>query len=793
MKKSLLFFTILILALFLFIRCDNPPTSVDPIETSITGRVIDQESNEPLSGVSISTVPTTNSVTTDNNGNYSLLSINPGDYTVTGKKSGYINNSVNVVADEGKEKIADMVLAEIKPELVVTPSYINFSTNEVSKTIILTNGTEQGEIEFTVSENLTWLSLDKTSGTITNNSTTITALADRSAIDYGSYDGEILINSSIGTKRITVQLVKENPNAPQLTVTPTLLEFGSTNSELALQISNTGTGELSWSVTPTEGWISTSSNSGSIGSSQSSQISINVSRSGLQPGNYTGALQFSSNGTNTTVTVTMRVSEEPLLTVTPSKIDFGEHYDTRSFNITNEGTGDLNWEISENIEWLSVNKANGTGNTTITATVNRSGLEQGVHEEFIRVTSNAGSRDVSARLEIAPPPPPDAVTLATPSNVSTNSVTLQWESSGVSDFKEYKLFYATSENVNENNTEAATITNRNSNSYEVTGLNDNTTYFFRIFTYNEAGSGAGSNVVSVTTNRDVDKWVTVTKLDGLGDSDYHERIFANSNSDVWVVGNDIWNYNGSNWTKKLKPDGSGFIPVVYFVNNELGFAGGDKLLTYEGSSWLEFSEQPPINSDSYKTITGIVATSENDIWIIRRVGPYSYSGYTLYHYNGSNWSEVVLADDPYDLEIDNSGTIYVSSTSSEVFYKNEGNGFQKFTNENIGRRSKLSSPVSGTSFIYDTFSYNRFLVYESGNVQIIDNDFSGLNGGPIEMLSSSSGWIVDFSKLYYFNRSSITLQEVQNPSGERIAGIHFIDESNGWAITYNGTVMRYVD
>src|SRR6056297_2200532 len=141
MRRIFLFLSILLIAV-VFITCEDPPSSVAPVETNITGRVTEQDSNEPLSGVSISTVPTTSSVTTDNDGNYSLSDIEPGKYTVTGSKSGYVNTSINVVADEGKEKIADMVLAEIKPELVVTPSYINFGISEVSKSIILTNGTE---------------------------------------------------------------------------------------------------------------------------------------------------------------------------------------------------------------------------------------------------------------------------------------------------------------------------------------------------------------------------------------------------------------------------------------------------------------------------------------------------------------------------------------------------------------------------------------------------------------------------------------------------------------------------
>ena len=56
---------------------------------SIKGKVLD-ETSQPLPGASVSIDGTTLGATTDANGNYTIASVNPGNYTLTAKYIGYV-------------------------------------------------------------------------------------------------------------------------------------------------------------------------------------------------------------------------------------------------------------------------------------------------------------------------------------------------------------------------------------------------------------------------------------------------------------------------------------------------------------------------------------------------------------------------------------------------------------------------------------------------------------------------------------------------------------------------------
>lgn len=67
---------------------------------SIKGKVID-ESNQPLPGSSVSIDGTTQGATTDANGNYTITGLKPGNYTITAKFIGYVDNKKTVTVVSG--------------------------------------------------------------------------------------------------------------------------------------------------------------------------------------------------------------------------------------------------------------------------------------------------------------------------------------------------------------------------------------------------------------------------------------------------------------------------------------------------------------------------------------------------------------------------------------------------------------------------------------------------------------------------------------------------------------------
>lgn len=92
-----------------------------------------------------------------------------------------------------------------------------------------------------------------------------------------------------------------------------------------------------------------------------------------------------------------------------------------------------------------------------------------------------------------------AVTLLTPTLITTNSMTLTWTQSADPDFYRYQLFYSTTPGVTDLNTLATTITAVGTTSFNLTGLNPNTFYYFVVKVEANSLLTAMSNEVSAKT------------------------------------------------------------------------------------------------------------------------------------------------------------------------------------------------------------------------------------------------------------------------------------------------------
>jgi len=89
---------------------------------------------------------------------------------------------------------------------------------------------------------------------------------------------------------------------------------------------------------------------------------------------------------------------------------------------------------------------------------------------------------------------PDAPANLNASNISTSSLSLNWNDNA-NDEDNYTV-QISNDNVSFTNEKTLSA---NSTSSEITGLNDNTTYYFRVFASNSAGNSGYSNTVEVTT------------------------------------------------------------------------------------------------------------------------------------------------------------------------------------------------------------------------------------------------------------------------------------------------------
>lgn len=105
-KFHYLLAVILSLSLFTAVGCGTKST----LRGTIVGTVVDSQTGHGISGASVMTSPTTDSVITDINGNFTIPDIEPGVYTVTAHATDYNSNSLTVTVDSGLSATSHIVL-----------------------------------------------------------------------------------------------------------------------------------------------------------------------------------------------------------------------------------------------------------------------------------------------------------------------------------------------------------------------------------------------------------------------------------------------------------------------------------------------------------------------------------------------------------------------------------------------------------------------------------------------------------------------------------------------------------
>jgi uncharacterized protein (TIGR03437 family) len=190
--------------------------------------------------------------------------------------------------------------------------------------------------------------------------------------------------------------VMANPQA-SLSVSAPTLQFaytipGSAPATQSFQITNTGSGTLSWSATANQTWISLSASSGTAPST----LSVSISPAGLSAGTYTGSIQIAATGAANapaSVGVTLVVTQAaPSLVLGSSTLTFqftngGAVPGAQGVTISNAGGGTLAWTASSNAYWLGISASSGSAPATLSVSVNPANLAAGSYPGIVTVTA----------------------------------------------------------------------------------------------------------------------------------------------------------------------------------------------------------------------------------------------------------------------------------------------------------------------------------------------------------------------------------------------------------------------
>ena len=182
----------------------------------------------------------------------------------------------------------------------------------------------------------------------------------------------------------------------QMRVSPLLLTFegqggGSSPEAQSVSISNNGKGLLNWSAGTNEGWITLPETTGSVEESGTGAIEVGVNLNGLTAGTYNGSVSISAeSGATEVVNVGLEVLPTTELSVAPLSLTFtstnGSNPSSQGLAITNTGAGTLNWSAAKDRDWILLDKESGTGDESISVTVDITSMGTGTHTGSITVT-----------------------------------------------------------------------------------------------------------------------------------------------------------------------------------------------------------------------------------------------------------------------------------------------------------------------------------------------------------------------------------------------------------------------
>jgi hypothetical protein len=196
--------------------------------------------------------------------------------------------------------------------------------------------------------------------------------------------------------RLDMLLKPTNLPRPVLTVSPTAVEDtaranSNETKQAHVSITNDGGGSFTWTASDRSDWIRLEPNEGDVPGT----LTITLDPDDLGPGTYEADVLVTARSAADTQVTTIPVTfvvQRPGLSVSPTSIDRSTNAGsgavfTETIQISNSGTGRLDWTASEGKPWLSLDATSGSGNGSLGLTINSAGLSGGTYHEDIVITA----------------------------------------------------------------------------------------------------------------------------------------------------------------------------------------------------------------------------------------------------------------------------------------------------------------------------------------------------------------------------------------------------------------------
>jgi hypothetical protein len=375
----------------------------------IQGLVTNYATSEPIQGVNISLSPTGASAVTGSDGRYEFNNLEPGNYTVQGTKSGFESNTKNITITSGNVSSGDMQLRPAATGFRLNVDYLDFGTNFTQMSFKIINVSTTNAMSWEIVESLNWLETSPSTGSIQGGQeTTVNVAIDRSLLSQTT-TANITVRSADHSVVLPINVTVSGDNAPQLQLSETTLDFGTTANNLSFSVMNVGPNgtTLNWTCSNiTVDWLTLSPTSGSTAGGNSTMVMATIDRTKF---NGIVSTSVTVNGAGMSSTIVFNAQSEgsgvAILQLSENALDFGEQETAMTFQVRNIGTNSsvLDWTISTPaVNWLTISPMSGStvaGNASlVTVLIDRSMFSSDVSTNItVSGGGNTASIAVSAK------------------------------------------------------------------------------------------------------------------------------------------------------------------------------------------------------------------------------------------------------------------------------------------------------------------------------------------------------------------------------------------------------------
>ena len=189
-------------------------------------------------------------------------------------------------------------------------------TNAPSDAICIQN-IGGGTLNYTVTDNVSWLSVNPASGASSGEVDMISVDYTTSGLSVGTYYATISITDSNATNSpqtvaVTLSITSSAPQNPTIALAPGTLNaaasIGNSPPNQSFTVANSGLGTLNYSISDNVSWLSVSPSSGTS-TGEADTITVTYSTSGLSSGTHNATITVSdSNATNNPQTIAVTVN-----------------------------------------------------------------------------------------------------------------------------------------------------------------------------------------------------------------------------------------------------------------------------------------------------------------------------------------------------------------------------------------------------------------------------------------------------------------------------------------------------